>query len=100
MPKFNGHSKNGAMAVCNPFSTKTEGFDELLGWIEDGTIHLLSLNDHVPSSADEQTLSRHMRGLRRRVKLSEPEIRALVERAIAQRERGAQQIEELVKRSH
>lgn len=78
----------------------TDDFDELCNWIEDGTIHLLSLNDHVPPSLDEHTLGRYTKGLRQRIKLSEEEIKDLITKAVDQRANGAHQIEELVRRSH
>lgn len=78
----------------------TDGFEELCDWIEDSTIHLLSLNDHVPPSLDKQTLDRYTKGLRQRVKLSEEEIKTLITKAVDQRAIGARQVEDLVQRSH
>jgi len=78
----------------------TEHYDELEQWIEAGKIQLLSLNNHLPPAMDDETLLRYTKGLRQRIKLSDTEIRALIEAAMERQEAGLQQIEQLVKTAH
>lgn len=78
----------------------TEHFDELVHWLETGKIHLLSLNNHLPPNTDDETLARYTKGLRQRVKLSDAEIRHMVETAMQRLEDGLHQIEQLVQQAH
>jgi alpha-D-ribose 1-methylphosphonate 5-triphosphate diphosphatase len=78
----------------------TADHDELRDWIEAGKIQLLSLNNHLPPSTDEETLVRYTKGLQQRIKLSPTEIRALIEAAIARQDEGLQQFEHLVSLAH
>ncbi|MCU0568001.1 MAG: alpha-D-ribose 1-methylphosphonate 5-triphosphate diphosphatase [Oculatellaceae cyanobacterium Prado106] len=74
----------------------TADFDELCEWIETRKVTLLSLNNHLPPSTDDETLIRYTKGLRQRIKLSDLEIRALIEQALEQESEGLQQLEKLV----
>lgn len=65
-----------------------------------GQISLLSLNNHLPPCLDDDTLHRYTQGMRQRIKQSEPETRALIERAYAHQEQGLKQFEQLVQRCH
>lgn len=78
----------------------TDNHDELCDWLETGKIHLLSLNNHLPPAMDHQSITRYTRNLRQRLKLSEADILALLEKACAQQEVGLQQFEELVEKAH
>jgi alpha-D-ribose 1-methylphosphonate 5-triphosphate diphosphatase len=78
----------------------TADYDELCQWIESRTVTLLSLNNHLPPTMDEETLSRYTKGLRQRIKLSDAEIRALIEGALEQEAEGLQQLESLVLLAH
>ena len=78
----------------------TANYDELCDWLNTGKIQLLSLNNHLPPSTDDETLARYTKGLQQRIKLSHPEIRALIETAIDRQEEGLQQIEQLVNQAH
>jgi alpha-D-ribose 1-methylphosphonate 5-triphosphate diphosphatase len=77
-----------------------EGYEELCNWLEAGQINLLSLNDHVPPTGDEEKLARHLKALRRRLTMSDVEMKAFVERMQAAREQGSQQVEQLVIIAH
>ncbi|MGF1521418.1 MAG: alpha-D-ribose 1-methylphosphonate 5-triphosphate diphosphatase [Leptolyngbyaceae cyanobacterium] len=78
----------------------TADFDELCGWLEAGQVTLISLNNHLPPSLDDETLQRYTKGLRQRIKLSEGEIRALIAAACDRQEQGLAQFEDLVQRCH
>lgn len=78
----------------------TQGHAELLGWIADGTIDILSLNDHLPDLSNERQVERNLAGLRRRVKMSDDEARAFFASLTARRGEGERQIEELVIAAH
>lgn len=75
-------------------------YEELCDWLEQGKIHLLSLNNHLPEATDDATLARYTKGLQQRLKLSLPEIRSLIETAITHQAAGLQQIEQLVQQAH
>lgn len=78
----------------------TEKHEELCDWLENGKVHLLSLNNHLPDATDDETLARYTKGLQQRIKLSQAEIRSLIEAAMARQEEGLQQIEQLVEQAH
>ena len=75
-------------------------FDELCDWLKQGKIHLLSLNDHLPPPGDEDKLDRHLNSLRNRHKKTDAELAELINTALANKERGLQQVEELVTLAH
>lgn len=78
----------------------TADFDELCRWIETRTVTLLSLNNHLPPTTDDETLQRYRNGLQRRLKLSEAEIKTLIEAAYPRQAEGLAQFEDLVQRCH
>lgn len=78
----------------------TDRHEELCHWLKDGTIHLLSLNNHLPPAMDDETLIRYTKGLRQRIKLSDADIRSLITAAMERQEEGLQQLEHLVKLAH
>lgn len=78
----------------------TVHYNELEQWLETGRIQLLSLNNHLPPTTDDETLARYTKGLRQRIKLPEAEIRTLIEAAMERQAEGLQQIEQLVKTAH
>jgi alpha-D-ribose 1-methylphosphonate 5-triphosphate diphosphatase len=78
----------------------TDDFAELCDWLSHRQVTLLSLNNHLPPTLDEDTLHRYTTGLRQRLKLSESEIWALFERAFAQLDAGLAQCEVLVQHCH
>lgn len=80
--------------------SNTDDYEELCDWLENGKIHLLSLNNHLPDATDDETLARYTKGLQQRIKLSQPEIRSLIESAMARQAAGLQQIEHLVEQAH
>lgn len=78
----------------------TAGHDELCNWLDNGKIQLLSLNNHLPPSIEDETLGRYTKGLQQRTKLSKAEIRTLLAAAIEHQDEGLQQIEQLVEKAH
>lgn len=78
----------------------TANHHELCQWLESGQVTLVSLNNHLPPSLDEETLHRYTKGLRRRIKRSDAEILALIKEAKTQEEKGLEQVEELVQHCH
>lgn len=80
--------------------SNTAHHEELCDWLENGKVHLLSLNNHVPDTLDDETLPRYVNGLQQRGKLSLADIRSLLEAAIARQAEGLQQIEQLVALAH
>ncbi|MDX2214344.1 MAG: alpha-D-ribose 1-methylphosphonate 5-triphosphate diphosphatase [Oculatellaceae cyanobacterium bins.114] len=78
----------------------TADHEELCDWLKNGKIHLLSLNNHLPPTLDDETLARYTKGLRQRVKLSDAEIRALITAAVEQQDEGLQQLDRLVAIAH
>ncbi|MEO0827931.1 MAG: alpha-D-ribose 1-methylphosphonate 5-triphosphate diphosphatase [Cyanobacteria bacterium J06642_9] len=78
----------------------TANYEELCCWLETRQVTLLSLNNHLPPSLDDATLQRYTKGLRQRIKLSEADIRALIEAACSQQEEGLSQFDALVQHCH
>ncbi|MDJ0599034.1 MAG: alpha-D-ribose 1-methylphosphonate 5-triphosphate diphosphatase [Crocosphaera sp.] len=78
----------------------TDNYDELCDWLKQGKIDLLSLNDHLPPVGDDYKLNRHLNSLRRRHKMSDQELHKLIKTALNNKEKGLQQIEELVTIAH
>ena len=78
----------------------TDKYDELCDWLKQGKVKLLSLNDHLPPTGDDYKLNRHLNSLRRRHKMSDAELKELIETAIANKAEGLKQIEELVTLAH
>lgn len=77
-----------------------DGHDELLGWLRQGTVHLLSLNDHLPPLDDPQKRDRYLTGLRRRVPMTADEEGAFLESLQDRRPRGLEQCRELAATAH
>ncbi|MEO0458202.1 MAG: alpha-D-ribose 1-methylphosphonate 5-triphosphate diphosphatase [Cyanobacteria bacterium P01_A01_bin.114] len=80
--------------------SNTDRFEDLCDWIGQGQMQLLSLNDHLPPTMDNETLYRYTKGLRQRIKLPENEIRQLIEAAFERRELGREQTNKLVQHAH
>lgn len=74
----------------------TKEFDELLQWIEDGKITLLSINDHLPRLEDAKKLQRYKNGIKRRMVMSEEEIEEFIDSLQDERKVGEQQINDLI----
>ncbi len=77
-----------------------EDHAELLGWISDRRIDLLSLNDHLPPPGDAFKIRRYIDGALRRVKMSEPDMITYIEDRQSKRALGTEQIEELAVAAH
>lgn len=73
----------------------TEKHEELLEWMREGRIHLLSLNDHLPALDNERKIKRYLAGMRRRVSMADEEINQFLDNLQANRPIGEQQIEVL-----
>ncbi|MCP5025088.1 MAG: alpha-D-ribose 1-methylphosphonate 5-triphosphate diphosphatase [Actinomycetia bacterium] len=78
---------------------QVEGHDELMGWLDDGSIAMLSLNDHTPDSREPERLDRAVASLQRRFPAADTEVRSIIETAVTAREQGAAQVVELVARA-
>ncbi|MDZ8105070.1 MAG: alpha-D-ribose 1-methylphosphonate 5-triphosphate diphosphatase [Nostoc sp. DedQUE12a] len=78
----------------------TKGHEELCDWLISGRIQLLSINDHLPPAGDSQMLSRYLNGLRRRISMSDEEIKEFIIEVQKRREEGYKQVEELVELAH
>lgn len=78
----------------------TDKHDELSDWLEQGKVQLLSLNDHLPPVGDDYKLNRHLNSLRRRHKMSDGELQKLIQTAIGNKQKGLEQVEELVTLAH
>ena len=74
----------------------TKRFDELLNWIKNKKISLLSINDHLPRLEDEKKLQRYKNGIKRRMVMSEEEIEEFISSLQDERKVGEEQIEELI----
>ncbi len=73
----------------------TWGHNELMKWIKERQIDLLSLNNHLPFPDDERTIERYTAGLTRRLKMTLEESREIIASLQHHREQGAIQVEEL-----
>jgi alpha-D-ribose 1-methylphosphonate 5-triphosphate diphosphatase len=78
----------------------TEGHEELLGWIGDRRIDLLSLNDHLPPIGDEAKTARYVKGALRRVTMTGEEMEAFIHKKQSLRPVGEAQVEELATAAH
>jgi alpha-D-ribose 1-methylphosphonate 5-triphosphate diphosphatase len=76
-------------------TVNTEKHDELLEWLRQGRIHLLSLNDHLPPLNNDKKVQRYLAGLRRRVSMTESETSEFLQGLQANRALGEIQLEEL-----
>ncbi|MEM6254894.1 MAG: alpha-D-ribose 1-methylphosphonate 5-triphosphate diphosphatase [Cyanobacteria bacterium P01_D01_bin.156] len=77
----------------------TDDYDELCNWLESRQVTLLSLNNHLPDSPDDQRgIQRYAHSVRQRIKRSDDEIRTIVETAFANLDKGLVQVEALVQR--
>ncbi len=74
----------------------TKNFEELLQWIKDGKIELLSINDHLPRLEDAKKLQRYKNGIKRRMVMSEEEIENFIDSLQDERIVGEKQIEQLI----
>ena len=78
----------------------TDKYDELCDWLKQGKVNLLSLNDHLPPAGDNYKLNRHLNSLRRRHKMTDAELRDLIQTALGNKAKGLKQVEELVTLAH
>ncbi|NEQ54927.1 MAG: alpha-D-ribose 1-methylphosphonate 5-triphosphate diphosphatase, partial [Leptolyngbya sp. SIO3F4] len=78
----------------------TADYDELCQWLDSRQVTLLSLNNHLPETLEEEKLQRYANSVRQRIKRSDTEIRTLVENAFAHLDEGLSQTEDLVQRCH
>ena len=74
--------------------------EELIDWMQQGRIHLLSLNDHLPPLDDPAKVKRYRSGLQRRVSLSEEEVQTFLADLRANRHKGEAIVEELCAAAH
>lgn len=74
---------------------QTADHDEVLAWLREGRIDLLSTADHLPEAGEEVKLQRFVKGVSRRVALDGAAIEQLVRDAVANRDLGRRQEAEL-----
>ena len=72
-----------------------ENPEELIAWMRDQRIHLLSLNDHLPPLDDPAKVKRYRSGLQRRVSLSEDEVQTFLNDLRENRHQGEAIVEDL-----
>lgn len=96
MPRFSCQAK----IHIRHEKVNTEKHEELIEWLCDGRIHLLSLNDHLPTLDNERKIQRYLAGMRRRVSMSNSEINQFLQNLQANRTTGEQQIEVLAATAH
>lgn len=77
----------------------TELHEELMGWLADGRVHMLSLNDHLPELDNPAATERYLAGLRRRVTMDEAETQQFLEGLQNRRDLGDQQTGELARQA-
>lgn len=77
----------------------TELHDELMGWIAEGRIHMLSLNDHLPELDNPTATERYLAGLRRRVTMDEAETGLFLNSLQDRRNLGEEQTYELARQA-
>lgn len=93
---------NSLQLKCNSFIhirhevANTKRLDELIQWLEDGMIDLLSINDHLPRMQDGDNLQRYINSLKKRVVISDDEIEEFILSLQKEREIGIQQIDTIL----
>jgi alpha-D-ribose 1-methylphosphonate 5-triphosphate diphosphatase len=78
----------------------TADHGELLDWIADGTLHLLSINDHAPGSTPDAHRIRPSAVMLGRCGLSEADADRMLLDAADRRAHGLEQVAELVRCAH
>ncbi len=78
----------------------TDDHEELLDWIADHRIDLLSLNDHLPKPGDARKLDRYRAGAARRFTMSAEDLDSFIADRQARRDLGNAQTEELAAAAH
>jgi alpha-D-ribose 1-methylphosphonate 5-triphosphate diphosphatase len=76
---------------------QTTHHDELLEWIADGTVTMVSMNDHYPEGPEEN-VTRQAINLRSRINLPVDEIAGIIRRSWDERAVGESQLEEIIER--
>jgi len=77
----------------------TELHDELVSWIAQGRVHMLSLNDHLPQLDNPTATERYLVGLRRRVTLDETETGLFLKSLQGRRSLGEDQAYDLAEQA-
>lgn len=77
----------------------TELHDELMDWIAEGRIHMLSLNDHLPELDNPAATERYLAGLQRRVTMDETETEHFLKSLQNRRSLGEEQARELARQA-
>ncbi len=77
----------------------TELHEELMGWLADGRVHMLSLNDHLPELDNPAATERYLAGLRRRVTMDAAETQRFLEGLQNRRDLGDRQTGELARQA-
>lgn len=91
---------------CNSFihirheNVNTDDHDELMQWMREHRIDLLSLNNHLPDLNNPVKVERYLNGLNRRVKMNDEESLEFLNGLQSRRSLGEKQVEELVALAH
>lgn len=91
---------------CNSFihirheNVNTDDHDELMQWLRERRIDLLSLNNHLPDLNNPANVQRYLNGLHRRVKMSDEESLDFLKGLQSLRALGEKQVDELVALAH
>ena len=96
MPRFSCQSR----VHIRHEKVNTELHDELMSWIAEGRIHMLSLNDHLPELDNPASTERYLTGFRRRVTMDEAETGLFLKSLQGRRNLGESQTYELVRQAH
>lgn len=87
MPRFSCQAK----VHIRHEKVNVEDHDELIDWLSNGRIHMLSLNDHLPELDDARAVERYLAGLQRRVTMAEDATQEFLLGLQDSREQGAEQ---------
>lgn len=93
MPRFSCQAK----IHIRHEKVNTEGHDELIDWLSNGRIHMLSLNDHLPELDNPRAVTRYVAGLQRRVTMDEVSTQNFLKSLQGRRIQGEEQTQELAK---
>ena len=87
---------------CNSYihirheNVNTDDHNELLQWLRDHRVDLLSLNNHLPDLGNAKQVTRYLNGLQRRVKMTNDEAMEFLQGLQSRRPLGEEQVVQLV----
>lgn len=96
----NGQWACNAMVHIRHEAAATDGHDELIDWLANGRIDLLSLNDHLPPVDNPARTTRYLAGMRRRLAMDDAQAMAFLDQIRAGAADADRQTAELVAAAH